>query len=70
MVEVFKTNVQSHYDAITLKEILLKEFPDVQINFDLDDCDKILRAEGNNVPAISVIQIVKTKGFYCEILEE
>jgi predicted RNA-binding protein YlqC (UPF0109 family) len=70
MVEVFKTSVQSHHDAITLKEILLKEFPGIQINFDLEDCDKVLRTEGNNVPASSVIQIVKTEGFNCEILEE
>jgi hypothetical protein len=70
MVEVFKTNVQSHYDAITLKEILLKEFPDVQMNFDLEDCDKILRVEGISIPASNVIQIIKMEGFYCEILEE
>jgi hypothetical protein len=70
MVEVFKTNVQSHYDAITLKEILLKEFPDIQINFDLDDCDKILRTEGKNIPISDIIQIVKMEGFFCEIIEE
>jgi hypothetical protein len=70
MVEVFKTNVQSQYDAIALKEILLKEFPVIQINFDLDDCDKILRMEGKIVPVSSVIQIVKMEGFNCEILEE
>ena len=47
MVEVFKTNVQEadESDKIILK--LLEHFPDSQINFDLDDCDKILRFEAN-----------------------
>ena len=69
MVEVFKTNIQSVNAAIGLKKILSKEFPDIQINFDLDDCDKILRIEGNSIPAYSVIEIVKMEGFHCEILE-
>jgi len=70
MVEVFKTNVQHHYDAIKLKELLLKEFPGASINFDLEDCDKILRTEGKSVPASRVIKIIKMEGYYCEILEE
>ncbi len=70
MVEVFKTNVQDYYDAIKLKRILLKEFPEAQINFDLDDCDKILRTEGKKINANSVIQIARMEGFLCEILKE
>jgi hypothetical protein len=55
MVEVFKTNIQCVKAAIVLKEILSKELPDIQINFDLDDCDKILRTEGEIVPVNNVI---------------
>jgi hypothetical protein len=69
MIEVFKTNIQSHYDAITLKGILLKEFPNALINFDLEDCDKILRTEGKHIPVSRVVQLVKLHGFHCEILE-
>jgi hypothetical protein len=69
MVEVFKTNIQSHFDAIILKGILFKEFPDVHISFDLEDCDKILRTEGKNIPVGRVIQLVEFHGFYCQVLE-
>jgi hypothetical protein len=69
MVEVFKTNVQSHFDSIKLKEILFKEFPEMQINFDLEDCDRILRTEGKNIPVSRVVQLVEFHGYYCEVLE-
>ena len=70
MVEVFKTNVQSHLDAIKLKEILFKKFPGMQVHFDLEDCDKILRTEGKNILVSRVVQLVKLQGYYCELLEE
>lgn len=45
IVEVFKTNVKStdvaQFAIQKLKEVL----PDAKINFDLDDCDHILRIE-------------------------
>ena len=69
MVEVFKTNVQSQVDSIRLKEILFKEFPEMQINFDLEDCDKILRTEGENILVSRVVQLIKFHGYYCEVLE-
>ena len=69
-VEVFKTNVTDSFDAIKLKTILLKEFPHSKINFDLQDCDKILRIEGSQIPVSRVIQIIKHEGFHCQLLEE
>lgn len=70
MVEIFKTNINNTFDALKVKEILLKEFPQAIISFDLQDCDKIFRTEGNRVPASRVVQIIKHEGFYCEVLEE
>jgi hypothetical protein len=46
MIEVFKTNVEEAVQAEKLVDILLDHFPDNKINFDLHDCDKILRVEG------------------------
>ena len=45
MIEVFKTNIQSQYEAKVILEELNFQFPDYAINFDLEDCDKILRVE-------------------------
>jgi hypothetical protein len=69
MVEVFKTNVAevSHADAIV--EILQQYFPGNRINFDLEDCDKVLRIEGKNFAAVKVMRVVHEHGFVCEELE-
>lgn len=45
-IEVFKTNISSDAEAAKLKSLLLQHFPNCRINFDLDDCDKILRIAG------------------------
>lgn len=46
MVEVFKTNEENYTDSEEILKTLKKKFPLLKINFDLDDCDKILRVEG------------------------
>ena len=51
MIEVFKTNVQHSEQTKLLLKILLQQFPQHKINFDLDDCDKILRVEDKNISA-------------------
>ena len=49
MVEVFKTNVKKAGEAKRVINELLHHFPDKKINFDLQDCDKVLRVEGENI---------------------
>jgi hypothetical protein len=69
MVEAFKTNVQKKTQSKMLLSILSKAFPSLKINFDLSDCDKVLRVEGDNVEALSIMILVKEYGFRCEILD-
>ena len=47
MIEVFKTNVPEVCVAQNIIALLLEHFPESKINFDLHDCDKILRFEGD-----------------------
>jgi hypothetical protein len=68
MVEVFKTNVQEFSSAETLVKKLLYNFPGCQINFDLTDCDKILRVEGNNISSEKIMELVAANGYQLEIL--
>jgi hypothetical protein len=49
MVEVFKTNVQDRELAEHIASILRGKFAFARINFDLDDCDKILRVESKQI---------------------
>ena len=69
MVEAFKTNVYKKTQSKMLLGILSKAFPLFKINFDLSDCDKILRVEGDNMEAIPIMLLVNEHGFTCEILD-
>lgn len=69
MIEVFKTNVYEVEESNIIFQKLQKHFPGNKINFDLEDCDKILRVEGNTVFSEKIIEIVKEEGHFCEILE-
>jgi hypothetical protein len=69
MVEVFKTNVQKKAQSKMLLCILSEAFPSCKINFDLSDCDKVLRVEGENMEALLIMKLIKDHGFNCEILD-
>lgn len=53
--EIFKTNIVSKKDADHVIQVLKQLYPGIEINFDLEDCDKILRikyasALGDTIP--------------------
>jgi len=68
-VEIFRTNVRQKRQARVLLNILAKQFPMFQINFDLEDCDKILRVEGKNVRHEKIAELVTGNGYCCDVLE-
>ncbi|MFI5452663.1 hypothetical protein ACHMWN_10950 [Pedobacter sp. UC225_61] len=70
MVEVFKTDVANCEDAKWLIAQLHENFNDHLANFDLEDCDLILRIECPNgsVNAESIIKFLKERGFEAEVL--
>jgi hypothetical protein len=70
MVEVFKTNIDNRELAAQLRDELLNLFPGTRINFDLEDCDRILRIESAECIAAEIERVVLSKGFWCEILED
>ena len=69
MVEVFKTNVRRAAAAKEILAVLQRNFPGSKINFDLEDCDKILRVEGKNIISEKIMEILKKEGHFCEILD-
>lgn len=69
MVVVFKTDVPDKSQADKLIEALSTEFPSCRINFDLDDCDRVLRIEGNTIESSTIANLVLAKGVFCEALE-
>ena len=69
MVEVFKTNVVKQEQARQLLGLLLQRFPSSKINFDLEDCDKILRLEGHDFIVDDVMRLVRKEGFASSVLD-
>ena len=72
MVEVFKTNVKYQEEAEEIISQIRQDFEDYDANFDLDDCDKILRvcSQTKKVEPELIINLVRNAGFNAEILDE
>ena len=68
MVEVFKTDVREAEHAERLIDLLYKYFPARKINFDLEDCDKILRIDSTVNFSSEVIETLRENGVWCEEL--
>lgn len=68
MIEVFKTNVQEVEQSQMIVEKLLEHFPNSAINFDLEDCDKILRIHSLSISNRKIIAVLNANGFHCEVL--
>ena len=72
IVKVFKTNVNNHPDAGHIIDILQQSFTYCKINFDLDDCDRILRVESQKdfINEEHIRLLIAGCGYHCEPLPE
>ena len=68
MIYVFKTSVESEQDIRKLKLGLDKLLPQAIWNFDLDDCDNILRIDSHTEKTGAVIRLLQYIGYDCEEL--
>jgi len=69
MVEIFKTNVASSCEAEKIIGLLIAKLLFTKINFDLADCDNILRIEHPEINPSNIISIVEELGYHCSLLE-
>ena len=72
MVEVFKTNVKDQAVADKLVDQIHKTFIDYKANFDLQDCDNILRVKcmTESIESNFLINFLKEFGCNAEILHD
>lgn len=70
MVEVFRTNVTDPLDSQRVLRALHTHFPFGILSFDLEDCDKVLRIEDQQVCADTTVSVLEKLGYFCEVLEE
>jgi len=67
-VEVFKTNVNEIETSEQLIQQVLNHYPHSRVNFDMEDCDRILRIEADMVVPEKIIEILTANGYLCEVL--
>ena len=72
MVEVFKSDVNDPKHAEILIDMIHRVFVDYEANFDLDDCDHILRVECKSglVQYDILINFLKKNGCNAEVLPD
>ena len=70
VVEVFKTDVESFVKAQSVTRKLKELLPQAKINFDLDDCDHILRIEAlhSEVDVHQIVDYINSMGIEIEVL--
>jgi hypothetical protein len=68
-VLVFKTNVNSKQKVSRLKPLLTSVAAITQWNFDLEDCDKVLRIETTGLNTHYVEALLQNAGFDCRELD-
>lgn len=68
-VLVFKTSVKEHDEVKQLRPLLNKLIcQNGKWNFDLEDCDNILRVETQQLKPMHISATLQQLGFYCEEL--
>lgn len=66
---VFVTNIEKEEQVSEVKPLLTAVAAISDWNFDLDDCDNILRIEANDISPRYIEFLLKTAGFDCRELE-
>lgn len=72
MIEVFKTDVENNEQASMLTKQIHRIFVDYKVNFDLQDCDNILRVKSvaTSIEPECLINFLKDFGFHAEVLPD
>ncbi|RYZ71092.1 MAG: hypothetical protein EOP09_05140 [Proteobacteria bacterium] len=69
MIYVFKTSVRTKAQAKSLKPHIDRLLAGARWNFDLQDCDKVLRIDCPTERLPPVAGLLQEHGFACEELE-
>jgi hypothetical protein len=69
MIFVFKTSVKTKMQVKKLKLHIDKRLPKAKWNFDLEDCDKILRIDSEENIVSAITDLLHIHKFYCEELD-
>ena len=69
MIYIFKTSVKTKLQVKNLKPGINKLIPNEKWNFDLEDCDKILRIDCEENIVLKITGLLNINNFKCQELE-
>lgn len=69
MIYIFKTSVKTKHQVKKLQPHINSMLPTEKWNFDLQDCDRILRIDSEENIVLRIIDLLNTHKFYCEELQ-
>jgi hypothetical protein len=67
---IFRTNINSRHNYAIVEGSLLQHRGVHACTIDLEDCDKVLRVESENIPISVIVEEVVKLGFICEELAD
>ncbi len=72
MIEIFKTDIKHKEAKKQVLTAIQERWPGVVATLDQEDKDKVLRVVGAwaPVPTQDIIDLIKEKGYKCELLED
>jgi hypothetical protein len=72
MIEIFRTNITEESDANKVLAKIHSAFPGYEANFDLSDCDHVLRVRSREtlICTSTIISLINSFGFIAEILPD
>ena len=66
---IFKTNIQTEFDKLRIKNVLDASQKVLKWNIDMDDADRVLRIVSDSLRPEQIISLLDYVGFECSELE-
>jgi hypothetical protein len=66
---IFKTNIQTEFDKLRIKNVLDASQKVLKWNIDMDDADRVLRVVSDSLRPEQIISVLEYVGFECSELE-
>jgi hypothetical protein len=66
---IFKTNIQTEFDKLRIKNVLDASQKVLKWNIDMDDADRVLRIVSDSLRPDQIISVLDYVGFECTELE-
>jgi hypothetical protein len=66
---IFKTNIQTEFDRLRIKNVLDASQKVLKWNIDMDDVDRVLRVVSDSLTPEQIISVMDYVGFECAELE-